>query len=250
MASGPQPAFEGTTPGTTGPPPAPVPGSGAGVPARTVDPRRNGESAHGSQGQSGARAEPASRPAGPNGPRGPGGPGGQQPQRQRPNGGTAMQSRLFDGRAPRQPTQQRAPRRDPRRAARTRPVAATQVVTARRTRRVVRRIDVWTVLKMSVLFYLCVFLVFMVAGIVLWNIAQAFKVIGSVDKFIQSIFDLQQFTFRPMVVLQNSVLAGGVLVLLASGANVLAAVLYNLISDVVGGVQFIVLEETTPAEPE
>ncbi len=48
--------------------------------------------------------------------------------------------------------------------------------------------------------------------------------------------------------LQSALLGGGVLVLLATGANVLAALLYNLISDVVGGVQFIVLEETIPPE--
>ncbi len=101
---------------------------------------------------------------------------------------------------------------------------------------------------MSILFYLCVFLVFMVAGVVLWNIADAFNVIKSVEKFIRSIFDLQKFTFRPSAVLQSAVLGGGVLVLLATGANVLAALLYNLISDVVGGVQFIVLEDTGPPE--
>ena len=118
----------------------------------------------------------------------------------------------------------------------------------RRTRRVVRRIDVWTVLKMSILFYLCVFLVFMVAGVVLWNVAQAFNIIHSVEKFTRSILDLQKFTFRPMVMLQSAALGGLVLVFLGTGANVLGALLYNLISDVVGGVQFIVLEETVPPE--
>jgi hypothetical protein len=123
-----------------------------------------------------------------------------------------------------------------------------RVVRGRRTRRVVRRIDVWTVFKMSLLFYVCVFLVFMIAGIILWNIAESFNVITSVEKFIKSLFDLQSFTFRPMVVLQSSALGGAALVLLGTGANVLAALLYNLISDVVGGVQFIVLEET-PSPP-
>jgi hypothetical protein len=131
-------------------------------------------------------------------------------------------------------------------AGRTRRQAGPRVAIGRRTRRVVRKIDVWTVLKMSILFYLCVFLVFMVAGIVLWNIADAFNVIASVEKFVRSIFDLQKFTFQPSAVLQSALLGGGVLVLLATGANVLAALLYNLISDVVGGVQFIVLEETVP----
>ena len=112
----------------------------------------------------------------------------------------------------------------------------------------VRRIDVWTVLKMSFLFYICVFLVFFIAGIVLWNIAQAFNVVGNVEKFIRSVLDLQQFTFQANVLFESSLAGGLILVLLGTGTNVLVAIIYNLISDVVGGVQIIVLEETTPPE--
>jgi hypothetical protein len=126
--------------------------------------------------------------------------------------------------------------------------SGARVVRGRRTRRVVRKIDVWTVFKMSLLFYLCIFLVLLIAGIVLWNIADAFNVIHSVEKFIRSLFDLSKFTFHPEVVLQSAALGGLILVLMGTGANVLIAVLYNLISDVVGGVQFIVLEETTTSE--
>jgi len=129
-----------------------------------------------------------------------------------------------------------------------RPASGARVVRGRRTRRVVRKIDVWTVFKMSLLFYLCVFLVLLIAGIVLWNIADAFNVIHVVEKFIRSLFDLSKFTFHPDVVLQSAALGGLILVLMGTGANVLIAVLYNLISDVVGGVQFIVLEETTTSE--
>jgi Transmembrane domain of unknown function (DUF3566) len=158
------------------------------------------------------------------------------------------QPQLFDGRAAvAAPAPAPAPSRAGR-TPRTREKARPGLVNARRTRRMVRRIDVWTVFKMSILFYLCVFLVFLIAGVLLWNIAEAFHVITSVEKFIRSLFDLQQFTFRPKVVLESSVLGGGTLVLLGTGANVLAALIYNLISDVVGGVQFTVLEEITPPE--
>lgn len=119
----------------------------------------------------------------------------------------------------------------------------SRIVQARRTRRVVRRIDVWTVLKMSVLFYMCVFLVFMVAGVVLWNIGGYFNVITSVEKFIRSLFDLKKFTFNSSVMLEGTVVGGLILVFLGTVGNVLAALIYNLIADVVGGVQFVVLEE-------
>jgi hypothetical protein len=120
-------------------------------------------------------------------------------------------------------------------------------VQARRVRRVIRRIDVWTVLKLSFFFWLCIVLVLLIAGVILWNIANAFDVINNVDKFIKSLFDLQTFTLRPRTILEASAAGGVVLVILGTGANVLAAVLYNLMSDVIGGVQVIVLEDQVDA---
>ena len=76
------------------------------------------------------------------------------------------------------------PRRQPR---------GPRVVQGRRTRQVIRRIDSWTVFKLSLLFYLCGGLILLVAGIALWNIAGAFDVITNVEKFIQKLFDLQTF---------------------------------------------------------
>jgi hypothetical protein len=253
MTGGPQPAVEGSGSG-------PVPnsaadagsaasdaGAGGGVPARTVEPARPAKPGNGTSGNGGSKGgtqgPPARRPAS----------GVAPTQRQTvvptkvapaaplPVGRTSEAAGAGGATAGAAQQDRPGPRR---RRSDIRPV----VVQGRRTRRVVRKIDVWTVLKMSFLFYLCVFLVFMIAGVVLWNIASAFNVIHTVEKFMRSIFDLQKFTFRPMVVLQSSALGGAVLVVLSTGANVLAALLYNLISDVVGGVQFIVLEETASSE--
>jgi hypothetical protein len=133
-----------------------------------------------------------------------------------------------------------------------RPVGVTEasaptsrrVVQGRRVRRVVRRIDAWSVFKLSLLFYLCICLVLLIAGVILWNVASAFNVIHNVEKFIKSLFDLQTFKFQPTAILEASVLGSLLLVVLGTGANVLAAVFYNLMADVIGGVQVIVLEET------
>jgi hypothetical protein len=116
-------------------------------------------------------------------------------------------------------------------------------VQGRRSRRVVRRIDTWTVLKLSLVFYLCVVLVLLIAGVILWNVASAFNVITNVEKFIRQLFDLQTFKLRPWVILEYSALGGLVLVVLGTGINVLLTLLYNLISDVIGGVQVIVLDD-------
>jgi len=60
---------------------------------------------------------------------------------------------------------------------------------------------------------------------------------------LAKLFALQSFHFSVTQVLRGSVLGGIVLVALGTGINVVAAVLYNLIADVVGGVEITVLEE-------
>jgi hypothetical protein len=110
----------------------------------------------------------------------------------------------------------------------------------------VRKVDTWTVLKVSLAFYCCVLVVLIVAGIVLWNVAAAFGVIDTFDKLVRSLFALTSFKIHPVTALIWGSAVGAALCLLGTLCNVLIAVLYNLISDVVGGVQFFVVEEQGP----
>ena len=121
----------------------------------------------------------------------------------------------------------------------------TLPVKGRRVRRVVRRIDPWSVLKLSLLFYLCLFLVVLVAGIVLWMAASALGIVDNVETFIGDLLALDDFHFVTGQILRAASLGGLVLVVLGAGANVLMSVLYNLISDLVGGVRITVIEEET-----
>ena len=57
------------------------------------------------------------------------------------------------------------------------------VVTERRYRQTIHRVDLWSVLKISVCFYICGMAVTMVALVALWAIADAAGVIHSVEKF-------------------------------------------------------------------
>lgn len=117
-----------------------------------------------------------------------------------------------------------------------------------RSRRLVRRFDIWSVFKVSVVFYLCVFVVMLVAGTVLWNVAAAFGVITDGEKLVRSLFALTTFTLHPLTAFfWGSVIAGAVC-FLGVLFNVIAAVLYNLISDVIGGVQVIVVSDQTYEE--
>ncbi len=125
---------------------------------------------------------------------------------------------------------------------------------ARRVKRVVRHIDPWSVLKVSLLFYACLFVVLMVAGTLLWNLAGAAGTISSIESFIKDIGAFKTFEFSGGTIFRASFLAGLILVIAGSGLNVLLTVLFNLISDLVGGIRISVIEEETarpmPSEVE
>ena len=114
---------------------------------------------------------------------------------------------------------------------------------ARKVKRIVRHIDPWSVLKLSLLFYACLFVVFMVAGTLLWNLAGAAGTISSIESFIKDLGAFKTFSFSGATIFRASFLAGLILVIAGSGLNVLLTVLFNLISDLVGGIRISVIEE-------
>ena len=124
-----------------------------------------------------------------------------------------------------------------------------RVSQGRRLRRVIRRVDPWTVLRFSLLFYGCMLVVGMVAGLLLWAAASTTGVIDNVEQFIKDLFALESFAFNGVLLLESTLIGGVVLVLLGTGANVLMAVLYNLTADVVGGIEVTVLEEEPARSP-
>ena len=112
----------------------------------------------------------------------------------------------------------------------------------RRVRRVVRKIDTWSVLKVSALFSLSFVLVLLIAGVLLWIAGSAVGAIDGVEGFMRAI-GFEDFRFIGTRLLRGFVAGGLVLVILGTGLSVLVSVIYNLISDVVGGIEVTVLEE-------
>jgi hypothetical protein len=112
----------------------------------------------------------------------------------------------------------------------------------RRVRRVIRKIDPWTVLKVSLVLNAIGALVFVLGVWVMWSLAVQR---GIPDKFAE-IVDNFSLVFTPNgeLYFRAVVFFSIVLFVTLTGVFTLGAVLYNLISDVVGGVELIVLEET------
>lgn len=118
---------------------------------------------------------------------------------------------------------------------------------ARRVRRIVRHIEPWSVLKISMLFFFCLWLIFVLAGVLLWSFAESSGTLESIEDLIESLFALDEAEdfwsggtiFRAYAL--------GTLVLSIAGVtfSVLLCVLYNLISDLTGGIRITVIEEET-----
>jgi hypothetical protein len=116
-------------------------------------------------------------------------------------------------------------------------------------RRVLRRVDPWTVLRFSALFYASLLVVFVVAGVLLYAVASVTGVLDNVETFIKQLFALDSFHFVGFQLLIGTLLSGAVMVVVGTGLNLLMAVLYNLISDVVGGIEVTLLEEDQGSRP-
>ncbi len=121
--------------------------------------------------------------------------------------------------------------------------SAAGVSRAAASRGRLKRVGLLSVVKMSLAFYLCVFVVVMVAGAVLWNVAEAAGLIRKLDKLVRSLFALSNFQLHPLTALGWGGAAVGALCLLGVLANVLTAVFYNLLADLVGGLQVTVAGE-------
>ena len=106
-----------------------------------------------------------------------------------------------------------------------------------RSRVVLRHVDVGTVVKVSVLFYLVVLVVIVVAAVLLWLAADAFGTLPSIEKSVRTLFSLRKFQLHPGPVALYTAAAGVLIAIVGTLANILLALIYNLIADTVGGVR-------------
>jgi len=112
----------------------------------------------------------------------------------------------------------------------------------RRVRRIVRKIDPWTVLKVSIVLNAIGALIFVLGTWVVWSMSLQR---GIPDRFVE-IFESLTLTFVPDGELYFRVVVMFAIVgaIVMTGVMTLGAVMYNLISDMVGGIEITVLEET------
>ena len=112
----------------------------------------------------------------------------------------------------------------------------------RRVRRIIRKVDPWTVLKASLIFNAIVGLVFVLGMWVMWSLVLQ----KGIPEKIVDLFDAVtiELTIDGPLYFRITTLLAGIGVIGMTAFMTLGAVIYNLISDLVGGVEVTVLEES------
>ncbi|HZD18297.1 MAG TPA: DUF3566 domain-containing protein [Actinomycetota bacterium] len=113
---------------------------------------------------------------------------------------------------------------------------------SRQARVVVRKVGPWSVLKFSLLFYLCVMAVVLGALVILYGLLGAIGALDSVTRLIRDLFADPNFEIHGDWLFSRGLTIGIAMVILWSLINVFVALLYNLISDIVGGIEITLSE--------
>jgi hypothetical protein len=134
------------------------------------------------------------------------------------------------------------------RPARSRAAPAPGPRAPRRVRHTIKKVDLWSALKISLCFYVCEMAVLVTAIAFLWLIADGFGIIGSVEKFIGDLLSSEDFKFLSAGMLRGTILVGLVLVAIQVVATVLACAFYNLFAELFGGIEVTVIQEDAPGK--
>jgi hypothetical protein len=121
----------------------------------------------------------------------------------------------------------------------------------RRTRVVVRKVGPLSVLKFSLLFYLCVMLIVLFAMVIVYGVLSAAGAIDSLEKVLGYVFGegttstggAEPIEIDGGTVFMWGLFGGIVFVAVWSAITVFVAMLYNLISDIIGGVEVTLAEK-------
>lgn len=121
------------------------------------------------------------------------------------------------------------------------------MATVRRVRRIIRKIDPWTTLKVSAVLWAVVALAFVLGAVIFWSVIDRAGIPDRLVDFMVEITLIEEGSdpFANTEQFLRFLIFGSVVGwVLMTGTTVAIAVIYNLVSDVVGGLEVVVLEET------
>jgi hypothetical protein len=131
--------------------------------------------------------------------------------------------------------------------------AAPPVKAHRRARLTVRHVDPWSVLKFTALFSLCMLIIGIVAVAALYYALDRLQVFDEINKFVKSLTVTPakdgtaetgglEVYFQPKRIIGGAALIGALNAIIITALATLGAFLYNLVSDIVGGIEVVLAE--------
>jgi len=121
------------------------------------------------------------------------------------------------------------------------------MATVRRVRRIIRKIDPWTTLKVSAVVWAVIALAFVLGAVIFWSVIDRAGLPDRIVEFMVEITLIEEGVdpFANTEQFLRFLIFGSVVGwIVMTGTSVAIAVIYNLVSDVVGGLEVVVLEET------
>lgn len=112
----------------------------------------------------------------------------------------------------------------------------------RRVTRVIRHVDPWSVFKVGLIFSAVMYVVLLSSAVLLWRVADSTGSLDNVERWFTQ-FGWERFEFNGNELFSDAWIIGLFGVVAMTGGFVLLATLFNLVSDIVGGVRVTVLEE-------
>jgi hypothetical protein len=116
----------------------------------------------------------------------------------------------------------------------------------RRVRVQIRKINPWSVLRFSLIFYFCLMLVALLGLAILYGILSAAGVLESLSDLLTDVgFGDRQgnFQFDTGYIFRTLFLIGLISTILWAALTLVVAFLYNLIADLVGGIEVTLIEQ-------
>lgn len=112
----------------------------------------------------------------------------------------------------------------------------------RRVTRVLRHIDPWSTFKVALVFSAVAYIVALTSGVLLWRVADSTGTLANVERWFTQ-FGWETFELDGGEIFSNAWKIGLFGVVAGTGGAVLFVTLFNLVSDIVGGIRMTVLEE-------
>lgn len=107
-----------------------------------------------------------------------------------------------------------------------------------------RRVETWTAVRFAAVAYLCLWLMCLVAGAVLWAVGRSTGVLASIEHLVGQLASSPNFHFDGAEVLLLSAATAFLLAVIGAAGVGVATLFLNLAGDVVGGVEFAVEDQS------